>query len=108
MKSQRISHAVALTLLFGLATPTGAESAEPILHIGGTGGAYFLAEPGELVIELEKRDLNRSGRTADLRAILVGPDRRVLQDVTISDDGQARGGGPGPLHSSGPSSYSSW
>ena len=60
-------------------------------------GAYFLAEPGELVIELEKRDLNRSGQTADLRAVLVGPDRQVLQDVTIPDDGQARGSGMGPV-----------
>ena len=75
----------------------GWETAEPTLHIGGTGGAYFLAEPGELVIELQKRDLNRSGRRADLRAILVGPDRQVLQDVTIPDDGQARGSGPGPV-----------
>lgn len=66
-------------------------------HIGGTGGAYFLAEPGELVIELEKRDLNRSGRTADLRAVLVGPDRQVLEDVTIPDDGQARRSGLGPV-----------
>ena len=73
------------------------QAAEPVLHIGGTGGAYFLAEPGELVIELEKRDLNRSGRTADLRAVLVGPDRHVLQDVTIPDDGQARGSGLGPI-----------
>jgi len=71
--------------------------AAPMLHIGGTGGAYFLAEPGELVIELEKRDLNRSGRRADLRAILVGPDRQVLQDVTILDDGQVQGSGPGPI-----------
>ena len=32
------------------------DAADPVLHIGGTGGAYFLAEPGELVIDLEKRD----------------------------------------------------
>ncbi len=73
------------------------EPADPVLHIGGTGGAYFLAEPGELIIDLEKRDLNRSGKTADLRAVLVGPDRQVLQDITIPDDGQARGSGPGPV-----------
>jgi hypothetical protein len=90
-------HALAFTLLFGVACSADEKPAEPILHIGGTGGAYFLAEPGELVVELEKRDLNRSGRRADLRAILVGPDRQVLQEVTIRDDGQARGSGPGPV-----------
>lgn len=82
---------------FLLTAITNSQAAEPAFHIGGTGGAYFLAEPGELVIELEKQDLNRSGRTADLRAVLVGPDRQVLQDVTIPDDGQAKGKGPGPI-----------
>jgi len=69
------------------------------LHVGGTGGVYFLAEPGQLVIELEKRDLNRSGRRADLRAILVGPDRRVIEENTLPDDGQPRGSGRGPVQS---------
>ncbi|MHB8899827.1 MAG: hypothetical protein ACYC6Y_13860, partial [Thermoguttaceae bacterium] len=73
------------------------DATNPVLHIGGTGGVYFLAEPGELTIDLEKRDLNRSGKTADLRAVLVGPDRQVLQDITIPDDGQARGSGSGPV-----------
>lgn len=66
------------------------------LAIGGTGGVYFLASPGELVVDLEKRDLNRSDRRTDLRAILVGPDREVLQDVTLADDGRPRGSGVGP------------
>ena len=83
--------------MFALVSSADDKPAEPILHIGGTGGAYFLAEPGELVVKLEKRDLNRSGRRADLRAILVGPDREVLQDVTIRDDGQPRGSGAGPV-----------
>ncbi len=86
-----------LALFLTTAALANGQAVEPTLLIGGTGGAYFLAEPGELVIELEKRDLNRSGRRADLRAILVGPDREVLQDVTIPDDGQARGKGPGPI-----------
>lgn len=63
--------------------------------IGGTGGAYFLAEPGELVIDLYKRDRSRSRRRTDLRAILVGPDRRVLRDITLRDDGKPIGS-PGP------------
>ena len=97
MRSQRICRTLAFTLLFGLTSLAEEKPSVPILHIGGTGGVYFLAEPGELVIELEKRDLNHSGRRADLRAILVGPNRQVLQDVTIPDDGQVRGSGPGPI-----------
>ncbi len=67
------------------------------LAIGGTGGVYFLASPGELVIDVEKRDRNRRGGLRELRAILAGPDRRILQDVTIPDDGRSKGGGPGPV-----------
>lgn len=63
---------------------------------GGTGGAYFLAQPGELVIEVEKRDRNQSGRVTELRAILAGPDREVLQDLSIPFAGQSRGSGLGP------------
>lgn len=70
-------------------------SAEPLpeidLRIGGCGGAYFLAEPGELVIDLEKCDRNQSRRQTDLRAVLVAPDREVLRDVTIEDDGMPPG-----------------
>ena len=67
------------------------------LFIGGVGGLYFLAEPGELMVEVEKRDRNQRGWRTELRAILVGPDRRVLQEATIPDDGQPRGSGLGPM-----------
>jgi len=67
------------------------------LRIGGCGGVYFLAEPGELIVEVEKRDLNIRGGPTELRAILVGPDREVLDEQRIPDDGQARGSGPGPV-----------
>lgn len=66
------------------------------LLIGGTGGVYFLAEPGELIVDVEKRDRHRRDRHTDLRAILVGPDRRVLQEETIPDDGKPSGSGLGP------------
>jgi hypothetical protein len=36
---------------------------------------------------VEKRDLNRSPRHIELRAILAGPDRQVLAEATIPDDG---------------------
>jgi len=71
-------------------------ASERNLAIGGVGGVYFLATPGELVVDLEKRDRNRFGHRTDLRAILVGPDRRVLQDVTLPDDGRPKGSGVGP------------
>lgn len=64
--------------------------------IGGCGGAYFLAEPGELTIEIEKRDRNRRRRRTELRAILAGPDRRVLAEATIPDDGMPESKDPGP------------
>lgn len=75
-------------LLAGPGRACAAAPAEPEidLRIGGTGGAYFLAEPGELVIDLEKRDRNPRGRRTDLRAVLAGPDREVLQDVTLRRD----------------------
>jgi hypothetical protein len=64
------------------------------LHFGGAGGAYFLASPGKLVIDLEKRDRNVHERRTDLRAVLLGPDREVLEDVTILDAGHSVGTGP--------------
>jgi len=88
--------------VFGIA---GAEQREGVpmndetaieLGIGGVGGAYFLAEPGELIIDLEKRDRNIRRRQTELRAVLVGPDRQVIQEVRIPDDGQSRGSGTGP------------
>jgi len=76
---------------------TAGANDEVAFAIGGCGGAYFLASPGELVVEVHKRDRNRRGRRADLRAILVGPDRQVIREVAIPDDGQPRGSGLGPL-----------
>jgi len=93
-----------LLLLASFATADGrGADAEPALHgpgeacLGGVGGVYLLAEPGELTIDVFKRDRNRRGSTAELRAILAGPDRRVIQEATIQDDGQARGSGLGPV-----------
>jgi hypothetical protein len=62
--------------------------------IAGTGGAYLLAEPGELEIEFFKRDLNvRGARGTDLRVIFFGPDREVLEEVVLpsTDGGETRG-----------------
>lgn len=78
----------------GKASPTNIAST---ILLGGIGGAYFLAEPGELVVQVEKRDRNRRAGRTDLRAILAGPDRSVVQEVTIPDDGQPKGSGLGPV-----------
>ncbi|HOZ49206.1 MAG TPA: BNR-4 repeat-containing protein [Candidatus Hydrogenedentes bacterium] len=67
------------------------------LRIGGAGGVYLLASPGDLWIDVEKCDLNRTSRATHLRAILVGPDREVLDEQWLSDDGRAKGSGPGPV-----------
>ncbi|MGC9316525.1 MAG: BNR-4 repeat-containing protein [Armatimonadota bacterium] len=64
--------------------------------VGGCGGVYLLAEPGELVVEVAKRDRNQRERTTELRAILAGPDRQVLQEAFIPDDGRPAGSGLGP------------
>jgi hypothetical protein len=61
------------------------------LRIGGAGGVYLLAEPGELRVRVYKQDRNRRGRQTNLRAILVGPDRQVLQEEWLKDDGTVKG-----------------
>jgi len=63
---------------------------------GGCGGAYFLADPGEFWVEVEKCDLNRRGRRTHLRAILVGPDRSVIDEQWMPHGGGKKGSGPGP------------
>jgi len=97
---RRQSIVITLMFCFSLAVVAAGQGSDEldggIDRIGGVGGVYFLAEPGELIVEVERRDLNRSGKNAQLRAILLGPDRRVIQDVTIPDDGEARGSGIGP------------
>ena len=73
-------------------------SDETSLHFGGMGGIYLLAEPrAELWIEIEKIDLNRTGGKTHLRAILFSPDRRVIDEKWLADDGQDKGSGPGPV-----------
>jgi hypothetical protein len=60
------------------------------LSIGGAGGLYLLPQPGELIIRLHKRDLGSSRSATHLRAILVGPDRRRLDEATIEGDGDVQ------------------
>ena len=66
------------------------------LLIGGAGGVYLLAQPGPLEIEVGKRDAG-GGPETHLRAILFGPDRRILDSAWIPDDGRGSAKGWGPL-----------
>ncbi len=87
--------------LSAVASPAGNTKAPPPgqasidFGIGGCGGVYFLAEPGELTVDLEKCDRGRKGRRTELRAILAGPDRKVLQEVTLRDGVPSTPGRPG-------------
>jgi hypothetical protein len=72
------------------------ETLPPDFLIAGPGGVYLLAEQGELIIDLEKQDPNTSNSSIEMQAILVGPDREILETVILSDDGMPRGSGSGP------------
>ncbi|MCP4644419.1 MAG: hypothetical protein GY851_28505 [bacterium] len=95
--------ALAMSIAAGLLTTGSARAAEAEqqstwttdYRFGGCGGLYLLADPGDLWIDIEKSDLNRAGRTTYLRAILFGPDRRVIDEQLIPDvPGK---GEPGPV-----------
>ncbi len=90
---------LACSMLFAaVCTAAQPEAAVPPidLRLGGVGGVYLLAEPGELVIDVEKRDRNRRAVRTELRAVLAGPDRKVLQEAAIPDDGLPASGKLGP------------
>ena len=102
MRRHRLVLPAILSCILSAALPGAA--AEPVLDagpgdllFGGCGGAYLLAEPGELVIEVLKRDRNRRNAHTELRAILAGPDRQVCDEASIPDSGTSRGRGEGPL-----------
>lgn len=61
--------------------------------IGGCGGVFFNASPGPLIIEIEKQDFNRARANAPFRIVLAGPDRKVIYDQLISNDGISQDGG---------------
>ena len=67
------------------------------MRLGGCGGVYFYASTGELWVEVEKQDLNIRGIKTHLRALLFGPDRNVIKEAWIDDDGQEMMSGPGPV-----------
>ncbi len=64
---------------------------------GGCGGAYFVAAPPELIVDVYKGDLNLCSNRTELRAILFGPDRTVMAEKRVPDNGKGRGAGIGPL-----------
>jgi len=74
-----------------------AENDAMSLRLGGCGGVYFYAEPGELWIEVQKQDLNIRGSKTHLRALLFAPDRSVVDEAWLADDGRPTRSGPGPV-----------
>ncbi|MHC4581330.1 MAG: hypothetical protein ACYS14_07720, partial [Planctomycetota bacterium] len=74
-----------------------AEKEAMTLRLGGCGGVYFYAPTGELWVEVEKQDLNMRRNKTHLRAILFAPDRSVVDEAWISDDGRSARSGPGPV-----------
>lgn len=67
------------------------------LRLGSCGGVYFYASVGELWVEVQKQDLNTRSSKTHLRALLLAPDRSVVDEAWLGDDGQARNRGPGPV-----------
>lgn len=67
--------------------------------VRGSGAVYFAVEEGmPLELEISKRDLNRSSRsTSNLYAWLLSPDRDLLAELDLQDDGLPDGSGLGPV-----------
>ncbi|MBX7255057.1 MAG: BNR repeat-containing protein [Candidatus Hydrogenedentes bacterium] len=94
----RITHLGVVFLFFAAAAIAAENSAWTTDHRwGGIGGIFLLPDTGELWVEVEKADLNRSDKPTFMTLILFGPDRQVLDEKTIPDDGQAKGSGTGPV-----------
>ena len=74
-----------------------AEKDAMTLRLGGCGGVYFYASAGELWVEVEKQDLNIRRNKTHLRALLLAPDRSVVDEAWLADDGRATRSGPGPV-----------
>ncbi len=93
----------ALTLLSRLALAADTRPDVALGHgtgsllIGGNGGVYLLAEPGELIIEVRKADRNITGRPTELRAILAGPDRAIIAEANLAPGGGKPKSGLGPV-----------
>ncbi|MCP4612461.1 MAG: hypothetical protein GY845_27500 [Planctomycetes bacterium] len=49
------------------------------MRLGGCGGVYFYASAGELWVEVEKQDLNIRRNKTHLHALLLAPDRSVVE-----------------------------
>ncbi|MHC4245099.1 MAG: hypothetical protein ACYSU4_22045, partial [Planctomycetota bacterium] len=75
----------------------GEERYEMTMRLGGCGGVYFYASAGELWVEVEKQDLNIRRNKTHLHALLLAPDRSVVDEAWIGDDKRPTGSGPGPV-----------
>jgi len=85
-----------LLLLTAMLSSAGyaAEKEAMTLRLGGCGGVYFYASAGELWVEVDKQDLNIRRNRTHLRALLFAPDRTVVDEAWIGDDGRPTRSGP--------------
>lgn len=107
MHSKKLEQIIVKCIRFALLVPFLALAAMPApagdadwnspVRLGGSGGLYLLAEPGELWVDIEMADRNVSNRAIHLRAVLFGPDRTVIADEYIPEDGLGQGSGIGPV-----------
>lgn len=88
-----------LLLLTGMLSGVGhaADTDAMALQLGGCGGVYFYASSGELWVEVAKQDLNIRGSKTHLHALLLAPDRSIVDEAWMGDDGRATKSGPGPV-----------
>ena len=75
----------------------GKEQYAMTMRLGGCGGVYFYASAGELWVEVEKQDLNIRRNKTHLHALLLAPDRSVVDEAWIADDRQPAPSAPGPV-----------
>ena len=73
---------VLLTLLSSCSQDGETQLGEWTPKFEGCGGVFFNAQKGSLIIEIEKEDLRDDNRSRSLRAVFVGPDRKVIDDLS--------------------------
>lgn len=76
-------------------SPAGQDRGSMPWKVGLSGGAYLMADPGELIIELEVRVDRLRPEGGKIRVIFLSPDRKVLRDELI----------PLEIHTSGDTRY---
>ncbi|MDR2915914.1 MAG: BNR repeat-containing protein [Tannerella sp.] len=75
---------VTLGLYTSCRSPEAKQLGDWTPKISGCGGIFLNAQKGPLIIEIEKTDLKNDSLSRILRAVFVGPDRKMIQDINTS------------------------